>query len=46
MKQGNRVFKKCRFVPFLHRKGIFRFQNFANNRNFTIFAPHMAYEVQ
>ena len=45
MKQ-NRNFKKCRFVRFMHPKSIFMLQNFENNRNFAIFAPWLAYEVQ
>ena len=46
MKKEYRVLKKFRFVLFLHKKSIFKLQNFANNRNFAIFTPHMAYEVQ
>ena len=46
MKKENCVSQKCRFVLFLHKKSIFLFQDFANNRNFAIFAPNMAYEVQ
>ena len=46
MKKDNCVSQKCRFVLFLHKKSIFLFQDFANNRNFAIFAPNMAYEVQ
>lgn len=39
-------YKKCRFVRFLHKGSVFMLQNFANNRNFAIFAPQLAYEVQ
>ena len=39
-------YKKCRFVLFLHKRSIFMLQNLVNNRNFSIFAPHLAYEVQ
>ena len=39
-------FKKSRFVRNPHKKSIFMLENFANNRNFAIFAPHLAYEVQ
>ena len=39
-------FKKCRFVRNPHKNSIFMLQNFVNNRNFAIFAPHLAYEVQ
>jgi hypothetical protein len=39
-------FKKCRFVRNPYKKSIFMLENFANNRNFAIFAPHLAYEVQ
>jgi hypothetical protein len=39
-------FKKCRFVRNPQKKSIFMLENFANNRNFAIFAPHLAYEVQ
>ena len=39
-------FKKCRFVRNPHKKSNFVLQNFANNRNFAIFAPHLAYEIQ
>ena len=42
----NQIFKKRRNVHFMHMKGIFMLQNFVNNRNFAIFAPHLAYEVQ
>ena len=42
----NQNFKKRGNVHFLHRKGIFMCQNFVINRNFAIFAPHLAYEVQ
>ena len=42
----NQIFKKRRNVHFLYMKGIFMLQNFVNNRNFAIFAPHLAYEVQ
>lgn len=40
------IFKKCRFVPISHKKSFFMLENFANNRNFAIFAPRLAYEVQ
>ena len=39
-------FKKCRFVRNPHKRSNFMLQNFVNNRNFAIFAPHLAYEVQ
>ena len=39
-------YKKCRFVRFLHKRSIFMPQNLVNIRNFAIFAPHLAYEVQ
>ena len=39
-------YKKCGFVLFLHKRSIFMLQNLVNNRNFAIFAPHLAYEVQ
>lgn len=42
----NQNFKKRGNVLFLHRKSTFMLQNFAINRNFAIFAPHLAYEVQ
>ena len=35
-------YRKCRFV----RRSVFMLQNLVNNRNFAIFAPHLAYEVQ
>jgi hypothetical protein len=38
--------KKRRKVLFLHKKSVFMLQNFVINRNFAIFAPHLAYEVQ
>lgn len=31
---------------FLHKVSTFLLQNLVNNRNFAIFAPHLAYEVQ
>ncbi len=34
------------FVLFLHKVSTFLLQNLVNNRNFAIFAPHLAYEVQ
>ena len=39
-------YKESRFVRFLHKRSIFMLQYFVNNRNFAIFAPHLAYEVQ
>lgn len=39
-------FKKCRFVQNPHKERIFMLENFANNRNFAIFAAHLVYEVQ
>lgn len=39
-------FKKRGNVHFLHKKSTFMLQNLANNRNFAIFAAHLAYEVQ
>ena len=42
----NQIDKKRRKVHFLHKKSDFMRQNFVNNRNFAIFAPHFAYEVQ
>jgi len=38
--------KKCRFVRFLYKRSVFMLQNLVNNRNFAIFAPRLAYEVQ
>ena len=40
------IFKKCRFVAISHKNIIFMLEYFANNRNFTIFATRLAYEVQ
>lgn len=39
-------FKKCGFVQFVHKKSIFMLKSLLINRNFAIFAPHLAYEVQ
>ena len=39
-------YKKCRFVRFLYKRSVFMLQNLVNNRNFAIFAPRLAYEVQ
>ena len=39
-------YKTCRFVQFLHKRSVFMLQNLVNNRNFAIFAPRLAYEVQ
>ena len=39
-------YRKCRFVRFLHKRSVFMLQNLVNNRNFAIFAPRLAYEVQ
>ena len=38
--------KKIGIVQFRHRKSIFMLKNLLNNRNFAIFAPRLAYEVQ
>ena len=38
------IFKKRRIVRNPHEKSIFMLQNFANNRNFAIFAPRLVYE--
>ncbi len=42
----NLNYRNCRFVRFSHKMSIFMPQKFVNNRNFAIFAPHLAYEVQ
>lgn len=39
-------YRKCRIVRFLHKRSTFMLQNLVNNRNFAIFASHLAYEVQ
>ena len=39
-------YRKCVFGLFEHKKSTFLNHNLVNNRNFAIFAPHMAYEVQ
>ena len=44
--KNNLYYRKCRFVRFLHKMITFMLQNFVNNRNFAIFAPQLAYEVQ
>ena len=38
------IFKKRRIVRNPHKKSIFMLQNFVNNRNSAIFAPHLVYE--
>lgn len=38
--------RESRFVLFLHKVSTFLLQNLVNNRNFAIFAPRLAYEVQ
>ena len=39
-------YRRCRYMLSWRKKSIFMIQDFAINRNFAIFAPHLAYEVQ
>ena len=42
----NLYYWKIKFVRFWHKKGTFLLHYLVNNRNFAIFAPQLAYEVQ
>ena len=44
--KGKLCFPEMQICAFFAQKEHFLFQDFANNRNFAIFAPNMAYEVQ